>query len=104
MTEETGKEENLAELQRLVAMGEKAYDDMYEVHSQREIDACYRDAKDWYYEAIGLANRLGLAAEAEALSKRLDHIKAVFRHSSPALEPSHPALIASAVRPEQDKD
>jgi hypothetical protein len=80
MTDETRKEENLAELQRLVAMGEKAYDDMYEVHSQREIDACYRDAKDWYYEAIGLANRLGLAAEADALSKRLEHIKAVFRH------------------------
>jgi|HubBroStandDraft_5_1064220.scaffolds.fasta_scaffold486647_2 hypothetical protein len=72
--------EDSAELQRLVAMGEKAYDDMYEVHSQREIDACYRDAKDWYYEAIGLARRLGLAAEAEALSRRLEHIKAVFRH------------------------
>lgn len=80
MTEETGKEENLAELQRLVAMGEKAYDDMYEVHSQREIDACYRDAKEWYYEAIALARRLGLDAEVGTLLNRLEHIKAVFRH------------------------
>ncbi len=58
---------------------EKAYDDMYEVHSQHDINACYRDAKDYYYEAIGLAGQLGLKDEADAMTERLLHIKAVYR-------------------------
>ncbi len=41
--------------------------------------ACYSDAKECFYDAIGLAGRLGLKEEAEALSERLAHIKAVFR-------------------------
>jgi hypothetical protein len=60
-------------------MGEKAYDDMYEVHSFRDANECYRDAKDYFYEAIALARRLGMAAETEALEQRLQHIKEVFR-------------------------
>jgi hypothetical protein len=71
--------EDLAELNRLRAQAEKAYDDMYEAHDQHAIDACYRDAKEWLYEAAGLARRLGLADEYQAISDRLDHIKAVYR-------------------------
>ena len=69
----------LAELERLKALGEKAYDDMYEAHSPSGAAVCYSDAKECFYDAISLANKLGLIDEAEALSKRLAHIKAVFR-------------------------
>jgi hypothetical protein len=73
------REEQLKQLEHLKAMGEKAYDDMYEAHSSSGATACYSDAKECFYDAIGLAKRLGLAEEAAALDKRLDHIKAVFR-------------------------
>ena len=66
-------------LARLVALGEKAYDQMYEVHDQSSATACYCDAKEAYYDAIGLARRLGLSDEVEKLEKRLEHIKAVYR-------------------------
>jgi hypothetical protein len=58
---------------------EKAYDGMYEAHSFRDANDCYRDAKDYFYAAIGHAEELGLPEEAEALRKRLEHVKAVFR-------------------------
>jgi hypothetical protein len=69
----------LEQLAHLKAMGEKAYDDMYEAHSPSDANARYSDAKECYYDAIGLANRLGLKEESEALHARLAHIKAVFR-------------------------
>jgi len=69
----------LEQLALLKAMGEKAYDDMYEAHSPTSATACYSDAKESFYDAIGLANRLGLKEESEALSARLAHIKVVFR-------------------------
>jgi hypothetical protein len=79
MAEETERETQLKQLEHLKAMGEKAYDDMYEAHSSGGATACYSDAKECFYDAIGLAGRLGLKEEAEALSARLAHIKAVFR-------------------------
>ena len=79
MTDETVRDAELQQLERLKTGGEKAYDDMYEAHSQRDINACYRDAKDAFDDAIGLARRVGLKEEAEALSDRLAHIKAVYR-------------------------
>ena len=69
----------LASLAHCKAMGEKAYDKMYDAHSFRDAGDCYRDAKDFFYEAISLAGQLGMTDEKEALSKRLEHIKAVFR-------------------------
>jgi hypothetical protein len=57
----------------------KAYDDMYEAHSFRDANDCYRDAKDYFYAAINHANDLGLAEDSEALLKRLEHVKSVFR-------------------------
>lgn len=60
-------------------MGEKAYDDMYEAHFPSGATAFYSDAKECYYDAIGLARRMGLEEETEVLEKRLAHIKAVFR-------------------------
>lgn len=71
--------EDEEQLARLKSLGEKAYDDMYEAHSLRDASVCYSDAKDCFYDAIGLAKRMGLNEEAEALQERLAHIKAVFR-------------------------
>jgi len=79
MEGETDREVQLRQLEHLKAMGEKAYDDLYEAHTSSDATACYSDAKESFYEAIGLARRLGLDVEAEALSQRLAHIKAVFR-------------------------
>ncbi len=76
---EEERQVKLANLAYCRQQGEKAYDDMYEAHSFSGASTCYTDAKDFFYQAIGLANELGLAAEAQALEKRLDHIKAVFK-------------------------
>jgi hypothetical protein len=73
----TDEELNRNRLRKLNALGEKYYDQMYE--SGRGANGCYSNAKDAFYDAIGLAKELGLKEEAEALSKRLEHIKAVFR-------------------------
>jgi hypothetical protein len=79
MTDETERKAQLEQLERLKAMGEKAYDEMYEAHSSSGATACYSDAKEAYYDAIGLARRLRLDEEVKALEERLAHIKAVFR-------------------------
>jgi hypothetical protein len=79
MTGETERKAQLEQLERLKAMGEKAYDEMYEAHSPSGATACYSDAKEACYDAIGLARRLGLDEEVKALEERLEHIKAVFR-------------------------
>jgi hypothetical protein len=71
--------EKLASIKRLVEMAEKAYDDMYEAHSRGDANDCYRNAKDYYDDAISLARQLGLNEEAEKLHDRLWHIKQVFR-------------------------
>jgi len=73
----TDDELNRGRLRQLTALGEKYYDQMYE--SGQGARHCYSSAKDAFYDAISLANELGMKEEAEALSKRLDHIKAVFR-------------------------
>jgi hypothetical protein len=62
----------------LKALGEKYYDRMYE--SSRGANHCYSNAKDAFSDAISLAAELEMKEEAEALSKRLEHIKAVFRN------------------------
>jgi hypothetical protein len=77
--DEDDRQSKLAELERCKAAGEKAYDDMYEAHSFRDAGVCYSDAKDFFYQAIHLAETLGLTDDAASLERRLDHIKAVFR-------------------------
>lgn len=61
--------------------GEKAYDEMYEEHSSSSSGATgrYSDAKEAFHDAINVACQLELTEEIDALRKRLDHIKAVFR-------------------------
>lgn len=79
MTDDAERVLQLEQLDRIKALGEKFYDDMYEAHSSSGASACYSDAKECFYDAIGLARRLGLEEEVDALEKRLEHIKAVFR-------------------------
>jgi hypothetical protein len=64
-------------LRQATALGEKYYDQMYE--SRSGATGLYSDAKDAFGTAIHTAHELGMKEEEEALSKRLEHIKAVFR-------------------------
>jgi hypothetical protein len=64
-------------LRQLKALGEKYYDQMYE--NSRGANRCYSNAKDAFSDASSLASELGMTEEADALSKRLEHVKAVFR-------------------------
>lgn len=73
----TPRELKLNALRACKAIGEKAYDQMYEAHGS--VTGLYSDAKEAFYDAISIANELGLKEESEALEKRLAHIKAVFR-------------------------
>ncbi|HEY6249175.1 MAG TPA: hypothetical protein VI685_04395, partial [Candidatus Angelobacter sp.] len=75
--ERTTQELKLNQLRACKAIGEKAYDQMYE--SRGSLSGLYSDAKEAFYDAISIANELGLKQESEALQKRLAHIKAVFR-------------------------
>ena len=77
--QEEERQTKLANLAHCRTRGEKAYDDMYEAHSFREANIYYSDAKEFFYEAIRLAEELGLKDEADSLKKRLGHIKGVFR-------------------------
>lgn len=79
MAAETERQKKIAELSRLREQAENAYDEMYEAHSFRDANVCYSDAKDDFYDAIALAEELGLAEDAEYLKQRLEHIKGVFR-------------------------
>jgi hypothetical protein len=69
-------EQALAAVARLEALAEKAYDDMYET---RYPAGLYADMKDCFAEAIGIAERAGLHAEAKRLAARLAHCRAVYR-------------------------
>jgi hypothetical protein len=65
------------------AQAEEAYSRMYTARPGSELAARYSDAKESLYEAIALANRLGLADESERLSARLEEIKTIFRRQFP---------------------
>lgn len=73
------REQKLGSLAACRRIAEEAYDRLYEVHSSSEATACYSDAKEALFDAIGLARQLELADEMEAIETRLAHIKAVFR-------------------------
>ena len=79
MSEADERSAKLANLAHCRQLGEKAYDGMYEAHSFRDANDCYRDAKEFFYEAIGLADELGLSNDLDSLRKRLEHIQSVFR-------------------------
>lgn len=76
--ERSERELKIDSLRKCKALGEKYYDQMYE-HSRFGTSGLYSNAKEAFYDAISTANELGMKQEADELSKRLDHIKAVFR-------------------------
>lgn len=73
----TQRELKLSQLRACIAIGEKAYDEMYESHGS--ISGLYSEVKEAFYDAISIAKELGLKEELEALEKRLANIKAVVR-------------------------
>jgi hypothetical protein len=68
-----------ARLRWLEQQAELAYEEMYDAPAGSGSAARYSDAKEFLYDAIALAGRLGQVATAERLSRRLDEIKAVYR-------------------------
>ncbi len=66
-------------LRWLETQAEQSYSYMYDASSASAATARYSDAKEYLYDAIGLARRLGKEADEERLKQRLAHIKAVFR-------------------------
>ena len=79
MNKDEERQMKLANLTQCKTQGEKAYDDMYEAHSFGQARNCYSDSKEFFYEAIKLAEELDMTDEANSIRKRLEHIKAVFR-------------------------
>jgi hypothetical protein len=79
MAADPEREAQLRQLEALKAEGEKNYDDLYGTRSDYDATVCYSGAKEAFHDAISLACQLGLEEEAAVLSRRLDHIKAVFR-------------------------
>jgi hypothetical protein len=73
----TERELKLNQLRVCKAIGEKAYDQLYEARNGTA--GLYSDAKEAFYDAIRVARELNLPEEVEQLEKRLEHIKAVFR-------------------------
>src|SRR5260370_41985863 len=74
--ERSEHELKLDQLRRLKALGEKYYDQMYETHLG--LTGLYASAKDAFYDAISLANELGLKEDSDALSQSLAHINGDF--------------------------
>jgi len=76
---EQERQERLERMRQCIKLGEDSYDQLYEPRTHSNSAGHYSDAKDFFGEAIGLASELGLNDQAQALSERLAHIKAVFR-------------------------
>jgi hypothetical protein len=69
----------VAQLRWLERQAEQALDAMYEASSGSASAGRYSDAKEFLYDAIALARRLGDDATVERLSQRLAAIKATYR-------------------------
>lgn len=78
-TEETSREQRLERMRQCIAWGEDEYDQIYEPRTHHSPAGHYSDAKEFFGEAIRLARSLGLEEKAGELTKRLEHIKTVYR-------------------------
>jgi hypothetical protein len=76
---EKEREDRLHRLDECIRQGEDAYDQLYDPRTHNHPAGHYSEAKDSFGEAIALARELGLDEQAQTLSDRLNHIKAVFR-------------------------
>jgi 7,8-dihydro-6-hydroxymethylpterin-pyrophosphokinase len=66
------------ELARLEGLAEDAYSKMYDTPPMRSPKDAYDDACMYFHQAIEEAKRLGMASEVERLTKRSDHVRAVY--------------------------
>jgi hypothetical protein len=71
--------DNVGLLREFESKAEAAYDAMYDAHDPSAAGVCYSDAKEFFYEALGLARRMGAAGDVARLEARLTHVKAVYR-------------------------
>jgi hypothetical protein len=67
-------------LETFIRQAEEAYDRLYDEWSRSGRAAAYNECKENMAEAIHLARDMGLGEKVAQLEKRLQHIKAVFRH------------------------
>ena len=67
-------------LERLQAQAESAYDQMYALHTDREIHWQYELANDCLQEAVRIAGENGLAEQAARMETRRLHIRTVYYH------------------------
>jgi hypothetical protein len=67
-----------AEIARLELLAEQAYAAMYDVPPLRSVKDDYDNARLYFQRAIDEARRLGLPNEVARLTKRLDHVCAVY--------------------------
>lgn len=74
---EIERAENIA---RLKAKAEAAYDDIYNMHDDRQIAEKVEFALAWLRSAAQLEREAGLTADADATEKRAQHIRTVYRH------------------------
>jgi hypothetical protein len=64
------------EMDRLEALAEQSYTAMYDARRPKD---GYEDACLNFQRAIDEAHRIGLEDEAARLTRRLDHVRAVYR-------------------------
>lgn len=72
--------ERLEQIARLKAKAEAAYDDIYNMHDDRQIAEKVEFALAWLRSAAQLEREAGLTMEADATEKRAEHIRTVYRH------------------------
>ena len=68
---------DIKEIARFEALAEEAYGAMYDLRDVSVKD-CHDDARYNLERAIDIARMRGLAGEVERLSRRRDHIEAVY--------------------------
>jgi hypothetical protein len=76
-------EDALGEIAKFEALADKAFFEMHEASSPR---GCYSDLKDYFADAIGAAERAGLAAEAKGSRNKLNNCRAVYRNQFAGFE------------------
>lgn len=66
-----------AEMARFEALGEAAYERMYDARGY-EVKACFEDAREYLGEAMRIAEALGRLEDQARLAARREHIRAVY--------------------------
>lgn len=76
-----------AQIERLRANAEAAYDSMYALHDDRQIRWQFELADDLLREAVNTAVAAAMPQEADAIERRRQHIRQVYFHQF--VQPPH---------------